>query len=110
MAQRVSVELVDDLDSTPANETVTFGIDGVDYHIDLNEAHAAELRALYRPYIDAGRKVRPTRTVDRRRGPRPTIDYDPAAVRAWAASNGVKVSPRGRIAASVVDQYHAAGY
>ncbi|MDR0433015.1 MAG: Lsr2 family protein [Bifidobacteriaceae bacterium] len=110
MAQRVSVELIDDLDSSPAGETLTFGLDGVDYQIDLNEFHAGELRGLFGPYIQAGRKVRASRGTDRRRGPRAALDYDPAAVRAWAASNGVTVSPRGRIAASVVEQYHAAGY
>jgi hypothetical protein len=110
MAQRVSVELIDDLDSSQAAETLSFGIDGVDYQIDLNEHHASELRAIYAPYVAAARKVRATRAFDRRRGPRPPIDYDPAAVRAWAASNSIKVSPRGRIPASVVDQYHAAGY
>ena len=38
MAQRVNVILVDDLDGSDATETVTFGIDGVDYEIDLNDA------------------------------------------------------------------------
>jgi hypothetical protein len=110
MAQRVSVELVDDLDSSPASETVSFGLDGVQYQIDLSTTHASELRALFDLYVQAGRKIRAGRSSDARRVPRATIDYDPAAVRAWAASNGITVSPRGRIAATVVDQYHAAGY
>jgi hypothetical protein len=110
VAQRVAVELIDDLDSSPAAETVSFGIDGVEYQIDLSESHASELRGIMSPYLAAARKQRTARTTDRRRGPRAPIDYDPAAVRAWAASNGVTVSPRGRIAASVVAQYHAAGY
>ncbi|MGA9748848.1 MAG: Lsr2 family protein, partial [Nocardioides sp.] len=44
MAQRVHVVLVDDLDGSDADETVTFGLDGVDYEIDLTDAHAAALR------------------------------------------------------------------
>ncbi|MDR1151950.1 MAG: Lsr2 family protein [Bifidobacteriaceae bacterium] len=110
MAQRVSIELIDDLDSSPASETVVFGLDGIEYHIDVNDLHAGELRGLLGPYIQAGRKLRASRNTDRRRGPRAALDYDPAAVRAWAASNGVTVSPRGRISATVVAQYHAAGY
>jgi hypothetical protein len=110
VAQRIAVELIDDLDSSPAAETVSFGLDGIEYKIDLNEYHAGELRGTLAPYLAAGRKVRPARQADRRRGPRAPIDYDPAAVRAWAASNGVQVSPRGRISAAVVEQYHAAGY
>jgi len=31
-------------------------------------------------------------------------------VRAWAASNKIKVSPRGRISAAVIEQYRAAGH
>jgi hypothetical protein len=44
MARRIVRELVDDLDGTPAAETVRFGLDGVLYDIDLSIAHAARLR------------------------------------------------------------------
>ena len=44
MAQRTQVILVDDIDGSEATQTVTFGIDGVTYEIDLNEEHAAALR------------------------------------------------------------------
>ncbi|MDR3202374.1 MAG: Lsr2 family protein [Bifidobacteriaceae bacterium] len=110
MAQRVSVELLDDLDSSPAAESIGFGIDGVSYVIDLSNEHAEQLRAVLAPWVGAARKLsRRTNGTDGRRT-RPAIDYDPAAVRAWAATNGIQVSPRGRIAAVVVEKYHAAGY
>ncbi len=35
--------------------------------------------------------------------------YDPAAVRAWAAGQGIEVNARGRIKADVVKQFRAAG-
>ena len=44
MAQRVQIILEDDLDGGDATETVTFGLDGVTYEIDLNERNAAALR------------------------------------------------------------------
>ena len=44
MAQKTQVILVDDIDNGPATQTVTFGIDGVTYEIDLNDEHAAALR------------------------------------------------------------------
>src|SRR4051794_6191129 len=44
MAQRVNVVLVDDIDGSDAAETVTFGLDGVQYEIDLSDGHADELR------------------------------------------------------------------
>ena len=38
------VVLVDDLDGGPADETVTFSLDGVSYEIDLTHDNAAALR------------------------------------------------------------------
>ncbi|MDR2373758.1 MAG: Lsr2 family protein [Bifidobacteriaceae bacterium] len=99
MAQRVVVEFLDDLDRSPAATTVEFSLDGIAHTIDLNEAHAAELRGFLETYVNAGRRA----------GGK-TAGFDPAAVRAWADSNGVKVSKRGRIPAAVIDRYHAAGY
>ena len=34
---------------------------------------------------------------------------DLKAVRAWAASNGIALSSRGRVSASVIQQYRSAG-
>lgn len=44
MAQKTQVILVDDVDGSEANQTVTFALDGVTYEIDLNDEHAAALR------------------------------------------------------------------
>ena len=46
MAQKVTVQLVDDLDGSQSNDisTVTFGLDGATYEIDLSEANADNLR------------------------------------------------------------------
>jgi hypothetical protein len=33
---------------------------------------------------------------------------DLAAVRVWAAENGIKVAPRGRVAGDVIERYKAA--
>ena len=57
MAQRVNVVLVDDLDGSDAVETVSFALDGVDYEIDLNAAHADALREALAPYVGHARKV-----------------------------------------------------
>ncbi|MDR1633443.1 MAG: Lsr2 family protein [Bifidobacteriaceae bacterium] len=105
MAQRVVVELLDDLDQTPATTTVEFGVDGANYTIDLNEAHAAELRSFLERYAQAGR-----RPGSKRAGGASGPAFDPAAVRAWADSNGIKVSKRGRVPGWVVEKYHQAGY
>src|SRR3954468_18781351 len=57
MAKRVIQELIDDLDGKPADESVTFGLDGVQYSIDLSKKNAEKLRAALKPYISAGTKV-----------------------------------------------------
>ena len=106
MAQKVTVELEDDLDGGPADETVRFGVDGSEYEIDLSAKNAAALRRKLAPFIEHARKVgrgarrRPGRTVSsRERG---------GDIRAWAKDQGIAVSDRGRIPASVAEQYDAA--
>ena len=41
MAQKVHIVLIDDIDQSDAEETVTFGLDGKEYAIDLNTKNAA---------------------------------------------------------------------
>ena len=116
MASRTLVVLEDDLDGGDAAETIEFAIDGAQYSIDLNESNAEQLRGVLDKYIDKAR-----RTGGRRSTRKPSIkaaaaapavvfsQVDNKAVRAWAASAGVDVSPRGRIPAHVIDAYREAG-
>ena len=57
MAQKVNIVLVDDIDESEAVETVTFGLDGTSYEIDLNKKHAAALRDAVSFYVGHARKV-----------------------------------------------------
>lgn len=57
MAQKVSILLVDDLDGSEAEETVTFALDGTNYEIDLNAANAASLRESLASFVGVARKV-----------------------------------------------------
>ena len=106
MAQRVSVELEDDLDGGPADETLRFGIAGSEYEIDLSKKNASKFRRQIAPYIEHARKAgrgqrrRPARTASNRE--------HSGDIRAWAKDHGIAVSERGRIPASVVQQYQAA--
>lgn len=107
MAKTVSVLVNDDIDGSPNAETITFGLDGVTYEIDLGKKNKAKLEREFAPYIEAGRRMSRARgrgTAGRQSGPRP----DRAAVRAWANEHGLKVSERGRISAAVMTQYEAA--
>ena len=57
MAQRKTVTLVDDVDDSPADETVTFALDGISYEIDLSSTNANRLRTAAQPWVSAARRV-----------------------------------------------------
>jgi len=105
MATKTYIRLVDDLDESDANETISFAIDGAEYEIDLNEAHADELRGALSRFISASRKLggrgRPARGTA-------TAANDTKAIRAWAIANGIPINTRGRIQAEVIEKYAAA--
>jgi hypothetical protein len=106
MAQRVHVVLVDDIDGSDAGETVTFGLDGSTYEIDLNEKNAAALRDALAPYVGHARRSggsrRPKKSAAATSGP------SAAEVREWARENGWDVPDRGRVSADVRQAYDAA--
>lgn len=79
MAKRVITTLDDDLDGSEANETITFSINGAEYEIDLNDAHASQLHKAMSRYISR-----------------------------WAIESGIPVSARGRIKVDVMERYAAA--
>lgn len=116
MAQKVHVILTDDLDGGEAAETVTFGLDGTNFEIDLSTTNANALRDTLAVYVGSARKA--AKTTGRGSGGKArssgsntsaAIDKDQAAaIRSWAKNSGLKVSDRGRIPASVVEQYNAA--
>lgn len=103
VAQKISVLLVDDLDGSDAVETVSFGIDGVQYEIDLSEKNAKALREALAAYVAAGRRAGGR---SRRRSSRSGTSA--AEIRAWARDNGWDVPDRGRVAAEVKAAYEAA--
>ena len=108
VAQKVQVILVDDIDGGAAVETVGFSLDGVSYKIDLSVKNAAKLRDAFAGYVGAARKVG-GRAGRRSASARRSGGVNRSAeIRAWAKSNKVKVSERGRISAAVVAKYEAA--
>jgi len=109
MAQRVQVLLVDDIDNTDADETVTFALDGVSYEIDLNTANAAKLRDALAPWVGHARRSGGRKATGRSSsGGGGARRKDVSAVREWARKNGHDVSERGRIPASVQEAYDKA--
>jgi hypothetical protein len=108
VAQKVQVLLIDDLTGKDADETVTFGLDGKAYEIDLTTANADKLRDLLAPYAGAGRKVGSTRKKPAAYK-RSEVGADSATIRAWARSNGwAHLKTRGRVPADAVEAFEKA--
>ena len=110
MAQRVQIALEDDLDGGAAAETVTFGLDGVSYEIDLSDKNAGKLRDEFASWIGHARRSGGRRTTGRRAvgSSGSSSRRDLSAVRAWARANGHQVSDRGRVSAAVQEAYDKA--
>ncbi|MEV8517037.1 Lsr2 family protein [Dactylosporangium sp. NPDC051484] len=115
MARRVIHELIDDLDGGLADESLSFGLDGVQYTIDLSAKNAAELRDVLAPFVAAASKLgRTAAQAPPARGGRgrPVLSAraereQNRAIREWAQSKGLQVSDRGRIRSDIVERFHA---
>src|SRR5689334_18358740 len=98
MAQRTLVILEDDYDGSEADETVSFGLEGVEYEIDLSSANAESLREALAPWVAHARRIggrrrrAATRSASADGGGSATSD-----IRAWAQEQGYEVSSRGRV-------------
>jgi hypothetical protein len=103
MAQKVQIVLIDDLDGGPADETVTFALDGSNYEIDLSSANANRLRNAFSPFVGHARKA--SRSSGRRG--RAGQSNRSAEIRSWAKAQGLKVNERGRIPADLVAKFEA---
>lgn len=106
MAQKVTVALVDDIDGGPADETVRFGFEGANYEIDLCSKNARAFRKQLTPFIEHARRA--GRELARRAARTAASRQRSSDIRAWAKDHGIAVSDRGRIPASVAEQYQAA--
>ncbi|MGW4336667.1 histone-like nucleoid-structuring protein Lsr2 [Rhodococcus koreensis] len=114
MARKVVVELVDDIDGTDFGEdgeSISYGLDGVEYVIDLKDEHAKEFREVLDYYIAhsirvGGRKHRSDRPANPTTARRPRGETQ--KIRTWAIEQGYELSSRGRIPAEIEHAFHAA--
>ncbi|WP_290053202.1 histone-like nucleoid-structuring protein Lsr2 [Amycolatopsis solani] len=113
MAQRVQVQMVDDLDGSEASQTVPFSLDGVTYEIDLSEDNASALRDELARYVGAarrigGRKVRlATGQSLSGSGGSGTDRERNRQIREWAQANGYEVAERGRLSSEIIAGFEA---
>jgi len=106
------VQLVDDIDGSPATTTIEFSVGGKNYVIDLSEQHADEFNKALAPYIEHARRAR--RAPANKRKSRSSSEaarvkrQKNAEIRAWALENGVTVSKRGQLGQDTIAAYEAA--
>jgi hypothetical protein len=71
-----TIVLVDDIDGSEPAKKVSFGLDGVDYEIDLCEANEDRLRKVFEDIISVARKQpkvkKPRITTSRKKAATPT--------------------------------------
>lgn len=107
------VQLIDDIDGTPATTTIEFSVGGKNYIIDLSEQHADEFNKALAPYIEHARRARATKKKASRKS-RSSSEaarvkrQKNAEIRAWALENGVTVSKRGQLGQDPIAAYEAA--
>ena len=116
MASRTTVTLVDDLDGSEAEQSIAFSFEGVDYEIDLSNAHAQALRDALAPYTAGARRsggrraprrpVAPQAASNGNGGPTRSRNTN-GEIRAWAAGHGVTLAERGRIPGRVIEAFEA---
>ncbi|MGN6160966.1 MAG: histone-like nucleoid-structuring protein Lsr2 [Marmoricola sp.] len=103
MAQKISIQLIDDIDGSEATESVSFALDGQSYVIDLSDKNAQALRDALAPYVAHAQRATSGRGRGRSRGGSTASD-----IRAWARSAGYTVPDRGRVSAEIKAAYDAA--
>ncbi|MGH3204719.1 MAG: histone-like nucleoid-structuring protein Lsr2 [Streptosporangiaceae bacterium] len=109
MAQKIQTLFIDDLDGSTAEGTVRFGLDGTEYEIDLNAAHAKELRDALARYLDAARRVSGSARKPARASRRGTAaGLNTTGVREWARAQGIEVKDRGRVPADLMIKFKSA--
>ncbi|TAM90764.1 MAG: Lsr2 family protein [Jatrophihabitans sp.] len=110
MVQRHIVQLEDDLNGGPADETVSFALDGANYEIDLSAKNAAKLRDALAAYVAGARRAGRSVAPGGRRAGRAATRADRSQtqdIRKWARKNGHKVGEKGRIPAAILEAYQA---
>lgn len=103
-------KLVDDIDGeSDAEMTLSFGLDGVEYEIDLNDTNYENFRATLELLSSKGRvvvrepvKAKRTLSTGKKTGTAGKTQH----IREWARENGFpNLSDRGRIPQNIMDAY-----
>lgn len=110
MATKEEITLIDDIDGSVADSTVSFELDGAAYEIDLSTTHRNLLIRDLARYMAAGRQTGGDTVQEPKMKP-VFVDTkpDPHAVRIWARANGIDIPQGKRIPKDVIGAFQAAG-
>lgn len=113
MAKETVTRLIDDLDGGEAHETLTFGLDGHSFEIDLSNKNANKLRLAVNPFLEHATPIKEQRskrgTVRADRTDARVEKEQRQAMRQWARDSGYTIGDKGRISEEIAEAYHAAG-
>jgi hypothetical protein len=111
MAQKIVTTYVDDLTGEDSEEitTNTILVNGAGVEIDLTPENYEELLEKLSPYLNAtgARRVRGA-AGSKARARKVTDGPSAEEIRTWAKRVGIEVNDRGRVPASIREQYEAA--
>ena len=103
------VQIIDDIDGSPATATIEFGVGGKNYVIDLSEQHTDEFNKALAPYIEHARRAPANKRKSRSSSEAARAKRQKnAQIHAWALENGVTVSKRGQLGQDTIAAYEAA--
>ena len=111
VAQQVSVTYACDYDDKEIpdgqHRSLTFGLDGQEYEIDLCMKHGDRFGEIVGKFTEHARRQSLRGTAPKRRRRTVATRQRSAEIRAWAKRAGIEVSDRGRIPAQVIRSYEA---
>lgn len=105
MATRNVIE--SDLSGKVNASTVTFGLNGSWYEIDLTQDEQEQLEKVLQTYVASGRKTLAKDTLRKRQVPETTPE-EREEIRAWAINEGYDLAQRGRIPKKIMRAYDEA--
>jgi len=113
MAKQERVDLIDDLDGSPAEDTFRVSWEGQAVEVELSADNRKRIEESLAALFDAGRKISvhygsrgPQGPKPKQRAPRSEEKASNGAIRDWARQNGLQVSDRGRIPREVLAEYN----
>lgn len=107
MAQKILVELLDDMDGSEAVGTFEFTHKGVDYAIDFNQTHMDEYTQMFEYLTQMARVVKGKKRAPygSKKSATPVVGKT-QEMREWLRAAGHDVKDRGRVPSHLVDLYN----